>query len=87
MELRSPAANVQRCQGQCLRTGASAAAGAIVGALAAPGGHFRGVLALSESELDRLVAFVRDEPVKARIRRYAMAPESPQATKLHPQGR
>lgn len=36
----------------------------------------RHALFLSESELDRLVAFVRDEPSKARLQRYTMAPKT-----------
>lgn len=41
-------------------------------------GHFHHVLILSEAELDRLFAFVNDEPPRARIQRYVVnAPESP----------
>lgn len=38
----------------------------------------RSLLILSEAEMDRLVAFARDEPMKPRIQRYPVnAPESP----------
>ncbi len=37
-------------------------------------GHFRGVLVLSDTELDRLIAFARDEPPRARIQRFVMTP-------------
>jgi hypothetical protein len=39
----------------------------------------RSFLLLSETELDRLVAFVRDEPPKARLQRFPMATENPLA--------
>jgi hypothetical protein len=43
------------------------------------------VLILSERELDKLIAFARNEPVKARIQRYpVMDPESPQTGQITP---
>ena len=33
-------------------------------------------------ELDRLMRFARDEPVRTRIQRYAVAPESPLAGEI-----
>jgi hypothetical protein len=35
----------------------------------------RSLIILSEAEFDRAVAFVRDEPVKARLQRFPMAPK------------
>jgi hypothetical protein len=39
----------------------------------------RSLLLLSDAELDRLVAFARDEPPRARIQRYAVQPEATQS--------
>lgn len=38
----------------------------------------KSILLLSQAELDRLVAFIRDEPLKARLQRYVIAPRPPQ---------